>query len=87
MRPDFPTAFFTWVKPCATTSLPPTTPATELVTLPSRLYDVLTTFLPVATAPAKLSTASRRGYTRGTDTIHMQCCTLGGNVATLGKMP
>lgn len=87
MRPPLPTAFFTCVKPEATTSLPPTMPATELVTLPSTLYPVLTTFLPVVTAEAKLSTASRRGYTSGTETIQMQCCTLGGSVATLGKMP
>lgn len=87
IRPDLPTAFFTVVKPCATTSLPPTTPATELVTLPSRLYVVLTAFLPVANVLASVSMASRRGYTTGTDTIQMQCCTLGGSSATLGKMP
>lgn len=87
MSPDLPTAFFTWLNPCATMSLPPTIPATELVTLPRTLYVVLTAFLPVANVLAKLSTVSSRGYTMGTDSIHRQCWTLGGNMAILGKMP
>ena len=87
MSPDLPTAFLTSLNPCATISLPPTTPATELVTLPRILYVVLTAFLPVAKVLVSVSTVSSRGYTTGTESIQMQCCTLGGSVATLGKRP
>jgi len=61
ISPDLPTAFLTSLKPCCTTSLPPTTPATELVTLPRMLYVVLTAFLPVANVLASVSTVSSRG--------------------------
>ena len=61
MRPALPTAFFTSRKLCWTISFPPTTPATELVTLPRMLYVVLTAFLPVANVLASVSTASSRG--------------------------
>lgn len=61
MRPDLPTAFLTLSKPDPTTPLAPTTPATELVTLPSRLYVPVTAFLPVATVCAICSAASSRG--------------------------
>ncbi len=87
IRPDLPTAFFIDANPCCTTSFPPTTPATELVTLPSRLYVVLTAFLPVCSVFASVSTVSMRGYTTGTEIIQIQCCTLGGSSATLGNRP
>ena len=61
MRPDFPTAFFTLSKPDPTTALAPTTPATELVTLPRTLYAPVTAFFPVATVWAICSAASNLG--------------------------
>ena len=61
IKPDLPTAFFTVSKPEPTTPLAPTTPATDDVTLPRRLYVPVTAFLPVATVWAICSAASSLG--------------------------
>ena len=61
ISPDLPTALFTESKPEPTNSLAPTTPATELVTLPSTLYAPVTARFPVATVWTMCSAVSRRG--------------------------
>lgn len=61
IRPDLPTARLTESNPDPTAPLAPTTPATELVTLPSRLYVPVTAFFPVAIVLVMLSAASILG--------------------------